>query len=37
MSGPEAEHVWSAGYVRARGQTCPGQTDLAISEKLRDH
>jgi hypothetical protein len=33
MSGPEAGHVRSAGYVRAKGQTCLVQTDLAVPEK----
>jgi hypothetical protein len=26
-----------AGYVRVRGQICPVQNDVVVSEKLRNH
>jgi hypothetical protein len=34
MSGPQARHVRSAGYVHARGRTCLVQTDLPDSKKI---
>jgi hypothetical protein len=32
MSGPGAEHVWLAGYVRAIGRTCPVKTASTVLE-----
>jgi hypothetical protein len=35
MSGWEARYVRSAGYVRARGRTCPVITDLELPGRNR--
>jgi hypothetical protein len=37
MSGTEAKYVRLAGYVWAKGRTCPVQTDLAVPRKFRNH
>jgi hypothetical protein len=33
---PISRRAWLVRYVWARGQTCPVQTDFAVSEKLEN-